>query len=323
MAENLYRWNGDELVPVSAVNRMILGSSYWLPAADMKIGSYDIAGFGAIAAVYNGKIYTTNGQCYNNTGTKMKKYDPVNDVWEIVGDTGRNTYKAMGAVVNGKLYIIGGRYSLSGLTVDPSVYEYNLETGACSFKTNMPTKLALGVAEAINGKIYCIGGSNESISISASVQEYDPINNTWDTNKTAMPAARNMASSAVCNDKIYVFGGTNYLGQITDSVYRYDPLTDSWDIPTTMPYASSYLMSTVYGDDIYILGGTKLVSPGNELSHECYLYNSVNNTWRKLASTTHQRGGSGFVRLANKLYVFGGSDYNGKYIYSSMESLDI
>jgi|CXWL01.1.fsa_nt_gi hypothetical protein len=65
-------------------------------------------------------------------------------------------------------------------------------------------------AAVINGKIYVMGGSLDGSPNTplSSVEEYDPVSDTWRT-VTAMPTARLSHAAAVANNKIYAVGGNN------------------------------------------------------------------------------------------------------------------
>jgi N-acetylneuraminic acid mutarotase len=84
------------------------------------------------------------------------------------------------SVVNGKIYAIGGAYTVSIPNVSftyydvPIVEEYDPATDTWTTKISMPTtyrsQLAVGV---VNDKIYVIGGEDGSESLSL-VEEYEP-----------------------------------------------------------------------------------------------------------------------------------------------------
>jgi N-acetylneuraminic acid mutarotase len=92
------------------------------------------------------------------------------------------------AVVNGKIYAIGGVGDVDGWVCDfNEVYDPATDTWA--FKAPMPTpRSSFGIAVYQN-KIYCIGGYTVGFTATGVNEAYDPATNTWQTLKP-MPTAR-------------------------------------------------------------------------------------------------------------------------------------
>ena len=64
-------------------------------------------------------------------------------------------------------------------------------------KANMHVGRYVFATSAVNGKIYAIGGQDNSPQIQPPVEEYDPVSNTW-TQKSRIPVGRfQLAASAV------------------------------------------------------------------------------------------------------------------------------
>jgi N-acetylneuraminic acid mutarotase len=77
----------------------------------------------------------------------------------------------------------------------------------------------------VNGKIYAIGGYNDSSGCLSTVEEYDPATDTW-TTKTPMPTTRAGLAIGVVNNKIYAIGGHGG-GSLLSTVEEYDPKYDN------------------------------------------------------------------------------------------------
>ena len=93
-------------------------------------------------------------------------------------------------------------------------------------KAPMPTTRSRFSVDAVNGKIYVIGGLADFDPVST-VEEYDPTTDTWAA-KTPMPTARFNHHSGVVNGRIYILGGESDDGSTLDIVEVYDPFNDSW-----------------------------------------------------------------------------------------------
>jgi len=105
--------------------------------------------------------------------------------------------------VNGKIYAIGG-------ILPRTVEEYDPVSDTWTARASMLTDRYDLTAAAVNGKVYAIGGSDdtndpESLALN-SVEEYDPVGNTW-TTFYSMPTARCGLAAAAVNSRVYALGG--------------------------------------------------------------------------------------------------------------------
>ena len=160
------------------------------------------------------------------------------------------------AVVNGKIYAIGGA---NGSELWPNVgrimgtnEEYDPATNTWTYKAPMPTQ-RYGFAIAVyENKIYCIGGIKNytkatGYEVTGANEVYNPITNTWET-KTSMRTPRSHLAANVVHDKIYLIGAAT-LNEV------YDPASDSWTTKAPMPNEASGYASAVFDNRIYIFGG--------------------------------------------------------------------
>jgi len=128
----------------------------------------------------------------------------------------------------------------------------------------------LGVA-VVNGKVYAIGGSNQSGLYPANInggfvgtnEEYDPVTDTW-TYKSPMPTSRSDFAIAVYNNKIYCMGGVVgtekvdviFSRFVTSAVNEvYDPATDTWETKASLPNAGMFMQAVVIDNKIYVIDG--------------------------------------------------------------------
>lgn len=175
----------------------------------------------------------------------------------------------------------------------------------------------LGVA-VVNGKLYAIGGSNQSGLYPANIQggfvgtneEYNPVTDTW-TYRSPMPTPRSDFAIAVYNNKIYCMGGTvgtekvdiifsRFVTSVVNEVY--DPATDTWETKAALPNAGMFMQAIVVDNKIYVIDGRF-----NEV------YDPENDTWTTKAQTplpAEDYGPSGsneytLFLLDNKLYIVG------------------
>ena len=217
------------------------------------------------------------------------------------------------AVVNGKIYAIGGRTDGARLSTNE---EYDPVTGTWTTKTPMPTPRSdFGIA-VVENKIYCIGGitdfdwSGHGKGILTTVNEvYDPSTDTWE-NKTSMPTERQRPLANAVNGKIYLMGGFQYRDlppprtTIQLGVNEvYDPETDSWTTKTPLPSTPYGPASTRLNNKIYLISGFQ--------SNLTQIYDAESDTWSLGADIPTAVGlaGAGATtgeRAPKRIYVIGG-----------------
>jgi N-acetylneuraminic acid mutarotase len=218
------------------------------------------------------------------------------------------------AVVNGKIYAIGG---LNGDNQPVNANEeYDPQTNSWTIKLPMPTARSGFAIAVYQNKIYCIGGTVGNGYV-GNTEVFDPVSNTWET-KSSMPTPRGDLNANVVNGKIYLIGGKIYS---TVSPYfnetnlneAYDPANDSWTIKTPILKAAQGYASTVFDGKIFVMGGSiETLSLENAfLSAANQVYDPQGDNWT-LASNLQDAVGygasaatSGFLAPA-KIYLVGG-----------------
>ncbi|GEM_PF-2699608 len=214
----------------------------------------------------NGKFYLAGG--YNEGYfNDLLEYDPNGDNWLSKSSMQiPRGYFDLVQGINGKIYAIGGETS-DGTVVD-TVEEYDSATDQWTTKSSMPTgRSGPGVVAAPNGKIYVIGGHldfrNNNINITT-VEEYDPVNDTWVT-KDPMSIARSVLGASInANGNIYAVGGfigEGGLFELTNVVEEYNPITNTWATRTSFPVAIySPGLALARDGNVYAMGGQTLNS---------------------------------------------------------------
>jgi N-acetylneuraminic acid mutarotase len=199
------------------------------------------------------------------------------------------------AVVNGKIYAIGGNAENGVTDVNE---EYDPATDIWTFKKPMPTPMEYFAIAAYQNKVYCIGSGVNEV--------YDPATDTWES-KTPMPTPRNGLQANVVNGKIYLVGGyvtdssssTGYSILVLNEVY--DPANDSWTTKAEVPTAVSSVLSAVVDSKIYVI-----MSGLNQI-YDAETDTWSLGTWLPDSSMLYARAGAATGVNAPKLiYVFGG-----------------
>jgi N-acetylneuraminic acid mutarotase len=223
------------------------------------------------------------------------------------------------AVVNGKIYAIGGLNNNSYLSTNE---EYDPVMNKWTTRTPMPTARSGFAIAAYQDKIYVIGGTTGESTSSKSgftgvTEVYTPATDTW-TTKSSMPTPRADLSASVVNKKIYLIGGESYVEH--DPFYKesnlnevYDPGSDSWTNKTAIPAATFGYASAVVDNKIYVIGGgTQFWEKwGFTYVGSNQVYDSENDTWSigttfEPASSYMAAGATNGIDAFKRIYVVGG-----------------
>lgn len=285
-------------------------------------------------AATGGKFYVFGGLA---PGFKPRglvyEYDPATDKWTKKKPMPVPSHHVAFADLNGKIYAFGGFVlpAAGPPAWEPidNTWEYDPAGDSWKALAPMPTKRGSPVAAVVGGKIYVIGGagvhpgSSETALFSTSphrslptVEEYDPVRNTWRA-RSPMPTARNHAAVGVVGGKVYVIGGRvgaafTTVASNTDVVEEYDPATDSWGaVRARMPTARSGVAWGTYGGRIYVAGGEAQNAQLSAAYRALEAYDPAGNQWVSLPSMTISRHGLAGAVIGNRLHLVGGNTQAG------------
>ena len=209
---------------------------------------------------------------------------------------------------DGILYSVAGETFDSGWQIANDVYAYDPTTDQWTQKTDLPMQVQSPILRAVNGKLYLIGGLDETQAARADVYEYDPDANTW-TKKADMPTAREDMGSAVYDGKIYVFGGLGPPSTPTKVLEIYNPATDQWTLGANMPgYKHLGDFGCELNGKIYAVGGQNVMTgyPLLVPENSVYMYDPFADTWASKADIPLSTCYKEVVAFRAKLFVFSG-----------------
>ena len=241
------------------------------------------------------------------------------------------------AVVNGKIYIIGGvpysNKSGPGWSAVPTVEVYDTRVGAWGKASDMPTPRITAQAAVFAGDIYVFGGYSRGKIRGEkdlkTVEVYNTRTNTWSRTRD-MPTLRRGFKTAVADGKIYVIGGAIFDRQrdvrvATDLVEAYDPLTERWKKQASMPTKRMWIDTAVVNNKIYAIGGEVSprhdVPPADEFFTRIEEYNPRIDRWRKRPDMPMLRFSFSTVAIDKKIYLIGG--YTRDPEFKTLTSIDV
>jgi N-acetylneuraminic acid mutarotase len=171
------------------------------------------------ANIVNDKIYLIGGKKYSSTTpfygeTNINEvYDPATDTWTTKTPIPTAVLGYASAVVNDKIYVIGGSpqpISLGSTIMVDLNQVYDTQTDKWSTVAQLPSVASYGAAGATVGfmapaQINYIGGFSAN-AFSGKTQIYNPEKNSW-SQGDLMPTPREYLGIAVVSDVLYAIGG--------------------------------------------------------------------------------------------------------------------
>ncbi|WP_239077048.1 carboxypeptidase regulatory-like domain-containing protein [Actinocatenispora rupis] len=195
----------------------------------------------------NGKLYAVGGWGASGApDTKLEIYDPASNSWST-GTAAPKAYAGAGsAVLDGKLYSVGGCTSTCGVS---DVLVYDASSDSWSQAASYPEPTAWESCGALGGKLYCAGGVNTS---GKHAYVYDPGADSWSP-VADLPIDLWGGAYTVANGKLLVSGGvTNGNATLTNQGLAYDPGSDSW---SALPNNTQTVYRAGGALGFYVVGG--------------------------------------------------------------------
>jgi N-acetylneuraminic acid mutarotase len=215
------------------------------------------------ASAIGEKCFISGGQtnAFGSAGpatATLEAYEPSTNSWSTLADMPTARTGAASAVVNGKLYVIGGGIGGPGsgnVAAKASVEMYDPETDMWTSRASMPTARAFLGAAAINGKIYAAGGTqNYTVGNLDILEQYDPATDSW---KTLAPMTRPKAfyQLVAINNRVYALGGFRGYWAFDNGTFAYNPKTNKWVGRAPMLGPRGLFAAEAVNGRIYVFGG--------------------------------------------------------------------
>lgn len=203
-------------------------SDTWVTSTPMKVGRS-----WAAAAVVGDSIYVIGGA--NESAGIVSTVEALNtttDVWTTKTNLPVAANAPSAVAYNGKIYLVGGLKSYNAPRASyNSIYEYDPGSNMWKAKTNLLAATESAAIATLNGKIYILGGANETVQHSA-VQIYDPLENKV-SSFTQLTTSRFQSGAAVVDGQLYIIGGST--GGTNGTLDTVESITLETPIPTIEP----------------------------------------------------------------------------------------
>lgn len=197
----------------------------------------------ATGVFLDGTLYVVGGYHFGANGVSVPSstafaYHPRSNSWSRVADLPEASGSGSAAVLDGKLYYVGGKDS--SLDDTKASYSYDAARDRWSRIADYPIALTHGGCGGVMSALVCAAGgsvvqtdSGAHIEMTARAFTYSPEADVW-RRVADMPYATAGASYAATGGRLQVVGG-HIWGDSAPKQPRtveYDPVTDAW---TTLP----------------------------------------------------------------------------------------
>ena len=143
----------------------------------------------------------------------VEEYDPAANTWRQRSPMPTSRNHAIAGVVNGKIYVIGGRVGAAGISAASNTnvveqYDPAMDSWG-TVRARMPTARSAMASGVHGGRIYVTGGEFQDSQMMAtfrSLEAYDPATNNW-TILPNMPVGRHGLAGAVVGNRLHMVSG--------------------------------------------------------------------------------------------------------------------
>lgn len=235
--------NSSEGVFLDSAERFTPGWGYWETLPPMQAARAALS-----AAAVPGRLWVVGGSDESSVHSSAECFDPKADVWQRLPSMRRPRWAAASAALDGRLFVMGGNGAADEALAATECFlpAASSTDGRCGSAAEgewcelpaLRTARASTSAAAVGGRIYVVGGYNETQDL-ASLECFDPAFPDQWHQLTPMHAPRFSAEAVACAGSLYVLGGSvgvvdrassaaTLSHEVLGTVERYDPKANRW-----------------------------------------------------------------------------------------------
>jgi N-acetylneuraminic acid mutarotase len=244
-------------------------------------------------------IYAIGGTGVGGPVLDVERFDGTRwvDETKLPGD-GLNAPAA--AVLNGRIYVIGGFEGLGNRPTDEMLV-YDLTSHTWSKGSPLPAPRGGHAAVVLDGKIHVLGGGNSQSTI-ADHSVFDPVTNRW-TELKRLRRAKGSVAAVVFGGKIVAIGGRSGSFDFGD-VDIYDAARNTWSKGPKIG-ARGTSGAAVYRGAVYVFGGESQAQA--KTLNAVMRLSSMRGAWRRVSKLPTARNYARAVVFKDAVYVVGGN----------------
>ena len=246
---------------------------------------------------------------------------PAPSTWTAIAAMPMPQVEAGAALLDGKVYVIGGWANEAAPFGDVQIYD--IAANAWSAGVLLPQPVHHHGAVTVAGKIYAIGGFGKRFSEREpldTIYIFDPQTQKW-TNGAPMPAPRGAGVAAAIGTTIYYAGGerrrapggpppkpgSHAVYEPIADLLAYDTLKNTWTVLAPMKVARDHAVGGALDGKLYVVGGRD--RPIYDLT-DIEAFDPATGVWTTRAPMPNGRSGGAGAALGGKFFVFGGEGNN-------------
>lgn len=227
----------------------------WQSLSPMPVGAYGLDTHTVEDTLYAFLAYDDTGFIKD-----VFAYDPASDTWSERSPRPTQRYTFSSAVVDGRVFIIGGFGAPDDDSAADWEYKYDVEvydpqTDTWSTEAGLPNAIAAAASCSTGNLIYVFGGDVNRTLV------YDTAEGTW-TERTPPSLARSDHECVRVGDAFVLLGGRDAAGNQFDVTERYEPATDTWTELEPLPTPRYWFAARELGSSVYVVGGETFATVG-------------------------------------------------------------
>lgn len=249
-------------------------------------------------------------------------YHIPTNTWQQIADLPIPLNHPNAAVVNGKIYLLGGLADIDGIWKGvPDAWVWDPETDSWRNLEPFPAGTERGsAAVAVVGDVIYLAGGQRSLALVPgglhdtvdTVSAYDTSSGKWTLlPNMALPEPRDHAGSAVVGTRLFVTGGRHLREGliVSNKVYSIDFAAEDlrWTLEEQrMPTARGGHMAAAIGDLVYTFGGEGSAESDSGVFDDVEVLDTATGTWMQLEPMRVPRHGTYAVAVEGAIYIAGG-----------------
>ena len=215
---------------------------------------------------WQGAIYRVGGLSFKNAAgdptefhslSTFAKFDPTTKTWTDLPSLPVPRSSLDAAVVDGKLYVVGGWNLQEGTAQDATwhdtalVYDLSQDQGAWKEIAKPPFSTRALATAGHQNKLYVMGGMSSDNQITRAVHIYDPKSDTWSAGPE-LAGSEGLSGFAI---SAYVADGVLYYSGSEGIVYKLSPEGTAWTSIERLLFPRSFHRLVADGGKVVAIAG--------------------------------------------------------------------
>jgi N-acetylneuraminic acid mutarotase len=217
--------------------------------------------------------------------------------WALAAPLPEGRGETTSAVLDGRLYVIGGLAGIPARTAD-DVTVFDPQTDTWTDAPPLPEPRHHAAAAALDGSIYLSGGAPSLTDWTPSTTLWRLADDGW-ARLFPMPEGRHSHRLVTVDGRLFAVGGVG-----GSAVLIYDPAEDAWSSGAPIPLARDHLAVVAADGEIWAIGGRN----GDGVQARVDIYDPAADQWRDGPDLPAPTSGAAEATHDGLILVSGGED---------------